>query len=164
MITIIKQEMLFLLAVLFLIVILIDINFILQFQLSSVEKSYSIEQSQSKYQELKNYEDKFKQINSKTALLYNIEMNHLYWSKFFYELDKVIPDGILINDISNSGYKVSLAGKSAKREELLKFQENINATQCFSDVNLPLSNLVNKENANFQIDFKIKDNCLNSAQ
>lgn len=160
MITIVKQGMLFLLVVLFLIIILFDINIILRFQLSSLEKNYSLEQSQSKYQELKKYEDMFKQINSKTVLLYNIENNHLYWSKFFYELDKVVPGGILINDISNTGYKVFLKGKSAKREDLIKLQENINASQCFSDVNVPLSNLVNKENTNFQIDFIIKEDCL----
>lgn len=161
-ITIIKQEILFLSAIFFLIVILLDINFILSFQLNSLDKDYSLEQSQSKYQELRNYENKFKQINSKTALLYNIEKDHLYWSNFFYELEKVIPDGISINNISNNGYKITLTGKSAKRENLLKFQENINSSECFSDVNLPLSNLVTKENINFQMDFKIKDVCLKS--
>jgi len=162
--TIIKQEILFLSAIFFLIVILFDINFILKFQLNSLEKNYSLEQSQSKYQELKKYEDKFKKINLKTVLLYDIEKDQLYWSRIFYELDKIIPDGILINNISNSGYKVSLAGKSVKRENLLKFQENINASQCLSDVNFPLSNLVTKENVNFQIDFKIKDDCLKLTQ
>ena len=145
-------------------IFLFDINFILKFQLNSLEKNYSLEQSQEKYQELKKYEDRFKQINSKTALLYNIEKDHLYWSKFFYELDKVVPGGISINNISNSGYKLSLTGKSAKRENLLKFQENINASPCFSDANVPLSNLVTKENVNFQIDFKIKEDCLKLTQ
>jgi Tfp pilus assembly protein PilN len=163
-VAIIKQEVLFLSAILFLIVILFDINFILKLQLDSLEKNYSLEQSQNKYQELKRYEDKFKEINSKTAMLDNIEKDHLYWSKLFYELDKVVPDGILINNISNNGYRMSLTGTSAKRENLLKFQDNINASQCFSDVNVPLSNLVSKENVNFKIDFKIREDCLKLTQ
>jgi Tfp pilus assembly protein PilN len=164
MITIIKQEILFLSAVFFLIVILADINFILKFHLNNLEKNYLLEQSQTKYQELKRYEEKFKQVNSKVMLLSNVERDHLYWSKFFYELDKIVPEKIAINSISNSGYKISLAGKADKRENLLKFQENINNSSCFSDVNLPLSNLVTKENVNFQIDFKIKESCLKLMQ
>lgn len=163
-VTIIKQEILFLSAVFFLVVILIDINFILKFQLNILEKNYSLEQSQDKYQKLKKYEDKFKQVNSKSMFLFNVGKDHLYWSRLFYELDKLIPDEVTINTLSNSGYKILLTGKSAKREDLLKFQENINSSQCFSDVNLPLSNLVTKENINFQIDFKIKENCLKLMQ
>ena len=124
-VTIIKQEILFLSAVFFLIIILFDINFMLKLQLNNLEKNYSLERSQSKYQELKRYEDKFKQINSMASLLYTVEKDHLYWSRFFYGLDKAIPENITINNISNSGHKISLKGKSVKREDLLKFQENI---------------------------------------
>ena len=159
-IAIIKQELIFFFVAAFLGVILLNINFILKFQLAGLEKDHSIEQSQDKYQELGRNEEKFKEINSKTALLYNIEKNHLYWSELFLNLDKTISQGVLINNISNVGYNVSLSGRAGKRENLLKFQENLNSSECFSEVNVPLSDLVTKENVIFKIDLKMKENCL----
>jgi hypothetical protein len=46
------------------------------------------------------------------------------------------------------------------RDNLIQFKDNLEKESCFSEINLPLSNLVEKENVEFQIDFNIKKDCL----
>ena len=39
-------------------------------------------------------------------------------------------------------------------------KDNFSQEGCFTDINLPLSNLVSKDNIDFQIQFNIKEECV----
>lgn len=158
---ILRQELRFFMPVVSFIIILTAININLKIQLDSLDNIYSAEQSRGGYKNLKEYEDKFREINMKTSSIAKFQERHLYWSALFYNLSNLIPEGVFINGLSTKDYQVSLTGKAKTRENLLSFQEKIKASDCFSEVNVPLSNLVNRENVDFQIDFKLKKNCLN---
>lgn len=155
------QELRFLIPVIFFIIILMAININLKIQLDSLDNMYLVEQSTGGYKNLKEYEEKFREINLKTSLIANYQKGHFYWSALFYGLSDIIPEGVFINGLSTKDYQVSLTGKAKTRESLLLFQERIKSSDCFSEVNIPLSNLVNRENVDFQIDFKLKKSCLN---
>lgn len=157
---IIYQEFLFLFPIVVFIGILFSINAILKIQQGSLNTIYSFEQSRQNFQELKGYENKFKEINSQASLLLKINKGHLYWSQIFYELNKIVPAAVSFSDLTTKDYRVYLVGKAKTRDDLLKFQENMNNAGCFSDINVPLSNLVVKENIDFQMDFTINENCL----
>jgi len=62
--------------------------------------------------------------------------------------------------IETSDYSVLLTGKAKSRDDLITFKENLEKEECFSNVNLPLSNLVAQKDVEFQIDFSIKKECL----
>ena len=51
-------------------------------------------------------------------------------------------------------------GLADTREDLIFLKEKLGEDGCFSDIDLPLSNLVDKNNIEFQIVFKIKSDCL----
>lgn len=157
---IIWQELLILFILLIFVGIVICTNFILKVQVSSLDEINAFEQSHPSYRELQSYEDEFKQVNSKISLLYSIRKNNLHWLNTLYALDSIVPKEILLTDLITKDYRMSIAGIATTRDELLKFKETINNSDCFKDAEVPLSNLVYKENVNFQIDFNIADDCL----
>jgi Tfp pilus assembly protein PilN len=155
-----RQEILFLLPVVIFIITLVTTNFILKIQLDSLEKTGSTEQSQDKYRELKNYEEKFRKVNSQVSAISNFQEGHLYWYRALSQISDVVPEGVYVNTFVTKDFKVSLSGKAKTREDLISFQDRIKSNECLKNLNVPLSNLVNKNNVDFQIDFEIQKNCL----
>ncbi|HDL75034.1 MAG TPA: hypothetical protein ENH06_01455 [bacterium] len=140
--------------------IIISTNFILKIQVNSLEKVHSLEQMQPSYQELKKYESEFKQMNSEVDLFHDIQQSNLRWLSVFYDLDSIVTEKIILTDLITKDYSITLLGKADTRNDLLKLQESINISECFSNAIVPLSNLVFKENVAFQIIFKVNDDCL----
>jgi Tfp pilus assembly protein PilN len=155
-----RQEILFFMPISFFIAILITTNITLKIQLDSLEKTGSLEQSQEKYQELKNYEGKFRQINLQVNSLSNFQKNHLHWFNAISEVSNTVPDGIYISGLTTKDFNISLSGKAKTRDDLLALQDKLNANKCFKNLNVPLSNLVNKDDVDFQIDFEVQKDCL----
>ena len=114
----------------------------------------------SKFKEFKDYDAEIKNMNARVVEVQKIQNGQLYWSKFFSKMEELIPEGIIINNMTTKDYSISLAGDSDNRDSLTTLKEKIETDGCFTDVNLPLSYLVEKENLTFQIDFKIKKECL----
>lgn len=114
----------------------------------------------SKYEKIKKFDDEFEKINSKTDQVMAIRNDQLYWSNLFILLSKSTISGIEVTNLATNSYSVSLAGKADNRDSLVAFKDKLAGEDCFSDVNLPLSNLVSKENIAFQMDFNIKEECL----
>lgn len=157
---VIDQGLLFLLPLICLILILLSINLALEINSRGQDSVLKTAQNQDNYKKLKEYEDNFSRVNSKVATLLKIQGSHFYWSKVFIDLSTAVPDNISISEIINKDYGISLAGKAKTRDDFLKFQNNLESSGCFSDINAPLSDLVAKEDVDFQIDFNVKTDCL----
>lgn len=157
---VIRQEVRLFIPLALFIAILFAINFNLKFQAGSIEKIQALEQSQEKYRELKSYEDKFRDINSKALLALSLQSGHLRWSPVLKKISEAVPEGVSLKKLATKDYSVSVSGTAGNREDFLVFEEKIKTSDCFSEVNTPLSNLISKENVVFQIDFKVNDNCL----
>lgn len=157
---VVRQEIRLFVPLALFVAVLLAINFNLKFQLGSIEKLQALEQSQEKYQELKNYEDKFRDTNSKVLLALSLQSGHLRWSPVLKRISEAVPEGVNLKKLATKDYSVSVSGAARTREEFLVFEEKIKTSDCFSEVNTPLSNLISKENVVFQIDFKVNDNCL----
>jgi Tfp pilus assembly protein PilN len=158
--TIIGQEIGLAFPVVLFVVILLVINIVLKIQAEGVETAYQNEQTLTGHQELKVYDDKFKEANTRLDLVSKIQDSHLEWVEVLTKLSQLFPDGVYVNGIATKDYRMFLIGKAQKREYLLKFQESISTSECFANINAPLSNLVSRENIDFQIDFDIKKECL----
>lgn len=155
-----KQEVFFILPLLMLAGILMGANLTLKIQKESVAEQNSQAQAGDRYQELDVYEKKFKEANGLSSELIRIRKAHLNWADRLGELGLMVPEGVSLTNISTKNYKMMLAGRAATRDKLLEFKGNLEKDSCMSDVNLPLSNIVQKENVDFQMDFSIKEECL----
>jgi Tfp pilus assembly protein PilN len=157
---VIKNEVLFSIPILAFFVILATVNFSLKLRMQGTGDSFKLNDSLREYKELEGYEEKFKDVNSKVLYKYKIQKNNLNWSGIFYKINNMVPDGVYLSDLATTDYSISLVGKAKTRDNFLKFQENIKSENCFSDASAPLSSLVSKEDVEFKIDFKIKEDCL----
>lgn len=162
--SILSEEILFLFPVLVFIVILANIYYVLTVQRDMSIAAHSLEQSQDKYQQLSTYEEKFKKINEISQVLTKIQSGHLHWEKIFQELSNITPDGVTVSDFSTKNYKIFLLGTAKTRDELLDFKSKLESSACFKDINVPLSNLVVKDDVDFQMDFSINEDCLKKQQ
>lgn len=150
----------FLFPVVLLVGILFAINLILKVQEEGAAKSYGNEKSQVKYQDLKKYDEKFQSTNQKVGLILQVQDGHLAWAEILEKLSQTISEDITITGIANKDYRMFLVGRAKTREDLLALHAAISAEECFVGLNMPLSNLVSKEDADFQMDFEIKKDCL----
>jgi Tfp pilus assembly protein PilN len=161
---ILREEALFLLPIVVFVVILLNVYYLLTVQKDNTIAIYSAQQSQNKYQQLGTYEEKFKQVNLFVQTLKKIQAGHLHWQELFQQLSDTIPGGIYISDLSTKNYNVFLVGKAQSRDDLLDLKSKLEANPCFQNVNVPLSNLVVKNDVDFQIDLSIKEDCLKKQQ
>jgi Tfp pilus assembly protein PilN len=157
---ILGQGILFGLPLIVFIIILLAINYILVIEKDAISLASSVEQSRGQYAELATYEKKFDEVNKNSQAIYKIQQGHLHWSNFFENLNKVISDGVQVSNISTKNYQVFVIGKARNRDVLLALKEKLDANECLKDVNVPLANLVVKNDVDFQIDFSVKEECL----
>lgn len=114
----------------------------------------------AKQSALDTYQKKFKETNMTVGIIKKISDNHFSFSQIFPLLDSLIPEGIVIDQISTKNYTVSLKGKANTREHFLMLDAKLKESACTENVNIPLSSLFSQENIEFQIDFEIKKECL----
>lgn len=142
------------------IVFLFGINYLLDINLLLVSEGKDNSSNTAQYETIKYYENKFSEINSKLSKISDITSGQIYWSEFFLKLNNATPDSVEISGLSTKNFLVSLAGKAKTRDDLLLFKDNLIREECFENVNLPLSNLVSREDVVFQIDLEIKESCI----
>ena len=158
--SIIEQEILFILPVVVFIFMLIGINLVLKVQNSSIDISNKMLGDQEGYKDMKSYEEKANFINTKVLDIRKIKESTMSWSGVINEMINVMPEGISLSNLSTADYKITLIGKANNRETLIAFKNLILESSCFENANVPLSNLVVKENVNFEMDFDVKKECL----
>jgi len=159
---VVRSELFFSVPIVAFFVILATINFSLREKTKEIERVYGMDNSQKEYKELESYENSFGEINAKINNIFKLQRGHNDWSNIFYRLSDTVPENVYLSDLATVDYRISIAGKAKTREDFLKFQEKIKSEECFSDVEVPLSNLVSKENVGFQVDFNVNKDCLKS--
>jgi Tfp pilus assembly protein PilN len=157
---ILYEEFLFFIPILVFIFILANTYYVLSRQRDLLVNEQNSNKLQGDYQKLNEYETKFNEVNARSQTLVKIQTNHLYWQQLFIELSGLLPEEVYLTDLSTKDFAVFIVGKAKTRDDLLNFKSKLENSKCFENVNVPLSNLVVKEDVDFQIDFKIKENCL----
>ncbi len=157
--SILGWELVILLMVVMFFGFIFSINYLLNINLRLISDGKINEANGAQYDTIKYYESKFSEINTKMAKISSITNGQIYWSTLFSKLNNAVPDNVEISGLSTKNYSLSLAGKAKTREDLLVFKDNLEKEDCFENVDLPLSDLVSKEDIAFQIDLDIKENC-----
>jgi Tfp pilus assembly protein PilN len=139
---------------------LLGLNKTLDLNLQSVALGQETGKDKEQYDKIRTLDEKFSGINSDVNEVMSIKRDQLYWSKLFILMKDKVPGGVELTGLINKDYNVSLSGKADNRDSLISFKESLEKEDCFSDINLPLSNLVERDNIVFQMDFQIKEECL----
>lgn len=140
---------------------LLFLNYIIEINLKMVSDiNLNFGSGGGRYEKVQELEGMFKEFNSRTEDVLNLKESQLYWTELFLRLNNIVFEGVDIGSVATKNYSVFLAGKAGNRDTLIKFKEQLERDNCFYEVNLPFSNLVAKDDIDFQIDFKIKKECL----
>ncbi|MDD2807067.1 MAG: PilN domain-containing protein [Patescibacteria group bacterium] len=109
------------------------------------------------------FNNDIKKFNQLLGTVDNIQKNYIPWSTFIAKFSKLIPPNITLQSINIKDSKVLITGRAKTREDLLNLKNNLESSTFFSNSQIPLEDLLKKENINFSlksdIDFeKIKSN------
>ncbi len=109
---------------------------------------------------LKLYEEKFRATNEHIRSVSLINKNHYIFTNIFFLLDRHVSDAILLEHVVTKDWKLFLSGTAETRDALIAFNESLKKEECFSAVNLPLSNLLAQKEIAFQFDITLTEACL----
>jgi Tfp pilus assembly protein PilN len=158
---VLKWELEVLAMVVLFIALLLSINYILKLNLFLAENDFSFNVSDNiQIKEIQKYDEELKVINSRVGEIEKIKSGQFHWANFFNKLNGTVPENVAIVNLSTKNYSVSLSGKANTRDDLIAFKENLDKEECVSNVDLPLSALVSKDNIAFQIDFRVNPICI----
>lgn len=104
-----------------------------------------------------NYVLQAKDINIQIDQIEEIQNEIVNWSDFIIKLINYTNNGIQIKSISLSKKNESLiiTGFSDTRDNLLLFKQTLTDADFLENINLPIENLLEKDNINFNITAKI---------
>ncbi len=100
----------------------------------------------------KEIKTKVTNINTKLRQISEIQKDYYEFSKPLLGLGQLIPNNIQITslNLNKNNMQFFLKGISKTREDLLSLQNNLETSSLFGDIKFPLSNLLVKENINFE--------------
>lgn len=158
--TTIKSEVVLFMILTVFFSVLISYRYILSINLMGETILNAEVEKADQFEKIKNYGDQFSRANDSIKQIASIDQAQLYWSRIFVKLSQLISTGIEIDSFSTNDFSVTLAGTADTRDNLITFKDDLEKEKCFSGVDLPLSNLVDKTNVDFQIVFNLDENCL----
>ncbi|MEK7653311.1 MAG: PilN domain-containing protein [Patescibacteria group bacterium] len=92
-------------------------------------------------------------LNKVISEVETIQRNFKLWSGFLIRLTRTVPENISFSTLKiyRDSATLEIKGKAKARPDLIKFQKNLEDSKLFKNVNLPLADLLVKENNNFTI-------------
>jgi len=95
-----------------------------------------------------------KEFNQYVRGVGKIQEEYTPWVNFFTHFSQLVPNNIIIYTLNINQDKILITGLGGTRDELLKFKDELEKSELFSKVAIPLDNLLKKDN----VDFSIKAN------
>jgi Tfp pilus assembly protein PilN len=108
----------------------------------------------TKYANIFNKE--IKEFNLYINGLNKIQDEHIIWNKFIIKFSRLVPDMVNLYSLDIRPDKILITGFSSDRNNLKELQENLEASGLFSNIEIPLNDLIKKENIDFSIKAEIK--------
>lgn len=92
-------------------------------------------------------------VNRKINEVYAIQKESVKWSYLLQKIDKLTSTNASTSEISISrqGAYIDIAGRAKKRTNLLELKQNLDQSDLFSKVSLPINDLIERENNSFNI-------------
>ncbi|NCN07543.1 PilN domain-containing protein [Candidatus Falkowbacteria bacterium] len=101
--------------------------------------------------------NKINTLNSKIITVDKIQKDFKKWSNFFIIISEITPNNISYDlvKISYQDKSIEIKGVAKNRGDLTKLKDNLISSGLFEDINLPLKDLLAKDNNTFSITAKI---------
>ena len=107
-----------------------------------------------------------KKINSELKIINSIQGKFIKWSDFLLVLNETIPEKVRLTNIEIKSKNVSdetggtrkslaLTGTAAMRDDLLKFQKNLENHPIFLEIESPISNILQQKNIEFTLNVQL---------
>lgn len=114
-------------------------------------------------QKMNNFSSDISNLNNKIKIINKIQNDYSPIAEILSLFIKVVPDNIFISnlklekDTSEKDYLwlVKINGKAKTRDDLMRFQSNLERTDGFSEVEFPISNLLKRSDIDFQFTAKL---------
>lgn len=117
----------------------------------------------SRTSQIDSIQEEFSNYNKKITKLHNFYNRQNHPSKFFEELNSVLPSSVYLtslsyNEMQKGDYRVrvKLSGYCPSREMLLELRNRIDEKPEWKELELPASNWMKPTDINFRINFKVK--------
>ena len=132
---------------------------LLQNDLDSIEQQIESEILFRESGELNSIEDATEELNSQLQQVESIQAKYLVWTQFINDIALLIPENITIDRaefntnllLASTINDFEIEGTALTREDFIAFQQILNDSSIFSEIDAPISNLIQKENINFTI-------------
>lgn len=157
---IIWQEIGLAFPVMLLIIYLAAANYALDIRLMSEEDISNREKTSVGQIEIAGHENHFEEINRKTGLLDLIDSRHFNWNVVLQKIAQQVPEKVYLKSLATVNYTVSVMGWAEQRQDFLNFQKALGESECFENIQDPLSNLVSRRDLDFTLEFDVKKECL----
>ena len=84
----------------------------------------------------------------------DIQKQEVDWANFILKLSNLVPEGVRLTDVTlSNGSKSSILGMANSREALLTFKQNLESQTEFKVLELPISDLLKREDIEFSFSF-----------
>ena len=106
------------------------------------------------------------ELNQNLQDVRRIQGEFVKWSGILIEINRAIPNNIEVTSlVLEKGSRVfTMSGRAQKREDFLQLKANLESLPYFDELQSPLTNLLLRENVQFEFNGKIKADALNSGQ
>ena len=97
-----------------------------------------------------------KEINNEIEAIYHIQGENVSWVEFLSLISNMIDKDITLSSLNVTNKEdLAIKGVAVSRESMLTFKEKLEKSGYFTEINLPLKNLLEKNNINFELTAKI---------
>jgi len=111
----------------------------------------AISENESQAEGDKIYNAQAGEINSKLKITSQVKKDFIPWSYLIKDLADKTPTGITFSNIELLKNSIKIIGNADWRDNLLVFKQNLEKSNIYSNVNLPITSLLDKQNINFTI-------------
>ncbi|MEK7212394.1 MAG: pilus assembly protein PilM [Patescibacteria group bacterium] len=104
-------------------------------------------------------ENQARRVNAVAQITAGMVRSEKHWSLLLEELRARITPGITVSAVSipSSADAISITGVARSRSELNAFRKSLEESAWLAEVNLPLSNVTQRENIGFSASFRLRD-------
>jgi Tfp pilus assembly protein PilN len=133
----------------FVAIVLLVAKFILQRRFEVI-----IDQTTLVTRENRQIENQVRDFNRTIIQARNLQAQEIDWTSFINDLSSQVPPGVRLTEINlTNGQRSTISGSAKLRDDLLNFKNNLEKQPEISKLELPLANLQNRENINFNLSF-----------
>jgi len=161
---IIVQEIMIVLITLMFWGVIRSIDAVAGFRLEEEENQIDVGGNSDKYAEMKKYENKLREVKDKMDFVNNLQQNEINWLVVLEKIPGIISENITLTSIKNDGFEFDIKGKASNRDTLIEMKNAVEKENCFSDVEIPLNDMVLKNDIDFELKFNAKEECLKNYE